>query len=812
MLGRYPPPVPAQHHILKAVEDGEWKAEMNMNDSRIRIFRDVFRFRQDCYGIAYENGGVGCRRDPLTDQVISDHLEGRTRIGGYLIVEGSKTNVGVVDMDYRCWSHVEGYLEAAEGIGIPAYIEPSKSKGYHLWHFFSEAVSAAQVRQLIMRIISIANLPDNLEVFPKQDSVSGDGVGNCINLPLFGTDIPDGKTVFLDPDNTYRPYEDQWEFLSNIQRLTPEALTHLVSSRIIQEPAHGTEDSIDAGNGSSSNERGSNDGSGDSRDDSGRDEGGSDDEQEYSDMLPCVPRMMEGVSEGCRDTVAFTLAKHFRVEKKLPQEATEAILQTWRLRNAPPLEASVIQSKVASAYHGKGGKGYTSLGCSDDLIRPFCDRDNCPVFKQHSRDITSSYMRGNTFIPRALADELMADYSFIYTGEKLYAYVDGVYSARGEGLVRQQCRERLGDEARVNRVNEVIAHIQDMNIIDIDELNPERYRHLINLKNGMYDYLEDRILPHSEEYLSTIRIPVVHEPQAECPTVDYYLATTLPPDCIYPAEELFGYALIPDTRYAKAFMLTGNGANGKSTFLRLLEAFIGSDNVSKVPLQELDGNRFKRADLLGKLINLFADLDSRALLGSSYFKTIVTGDTIDAERKHCDPFSFRPFARLVFSANETPGARDTSFAYYRRWCIIPFPHQFVGRDADESLPSRMTQPCELSGLLNRALRGLRRLIENKGFTESETARGALEEYRRQNDTVMAFISDCCELVTNAEVERTELYGAYVEYCSAEGLTPVSRNVCYSSIRAQGTGERSSCGRRYFTGIGIRELAVGGVSQ
>ena len=81
---------------------------------------------------------------------------------------------------------------------------------------------------------------------------------------------------------------------------------------------------------------------------------------------------------------------------------------------------------------------------------------------------------------------------------------------------------------------------------------------------------------------------------------------------------------------------------------------------------------FKRADLFGKLVNMFADLDSRALKSSSYFKAIVSGDAMDAERKHRDPFYFRPFARLVYSANEIPQSNDKSFAYYRRWCIYNF--------------------------------------------------------------------------------------------------------------------------------------------
>jgi putative DNA primase/helicase len=310
-------------------------------------------------------------------------------------------------------------------------------------------------------------------------------------------------------------------------------------------------------------------------------------------------------------------------------------------------------------------------------------------------------------------------------------------------------------------------------------------------------------LPHDPDYLSTIRIPVRYDPAATCPTIDYFFDSTLPPDCIPIASELFGYALIPDVKLEKAFMLTGGGANGKSTFLKLLETFVGTENVSKIPLQELDEHRFKRADLFGKLVNLFADLDARELQSSSYFKTIVSGDMIDAERKHKDPFYFRPFARLVYSANQLPPSPDKSFAYFRRWCIIPFPHQFVGPKANKSLAGELTQPNELSGLLNRALKGLMRVFENEGFSESETVKEALDEYMRQNNTVAAFVSECCEFDPNAQVERGELYAAYTKYCASAGYTSVSNAYCYAEIRKYPqVGEMKSPKTRYFTGIKI----------
>ncbi len=744
----------------------------------ISIFRSLFRGRDDVYG----SGNGACIRNELTDSIVLEHLQGNKRLGVYPLLQDGDVHFAVVDIDEPNLDMVQAYMDVARGYGLPAYIEVSKSKGFHLWHFFSEPVPAFRVREVIKRIIRDAGLPENTEVFPKQDYLSGpDSVGNYINLPLYGEDVPRGRTVFLVEN--FEPYPDQWSILAGVEKITPEQIDELM----------GTEDTE-------------------------KDVSQPDAPQQisglYGDMLPCVPKMMQGVSEGCRDIVAFTLAKHFRAEKVFPKDATLAILNLWNQNNDPPLDSKVIEQKVKGAYLGRNGKGYTGFGCGEELIKKFCAGDSCPVFvkKHKGSDRKPSngnhennhrpYFKGKAFIPKLLADEIMRDNRFIHVGGQLYHYEDGVYRQGGEKFVEIESQKRLGEGTYQRRIVEVIYYIQIASYIDSSLLNSDK--DIINLKNGLFNWKENKLYPHDPDYLSTIQIPVVYSPEAKCPAVDYFLLTTLPPDCIYLAEELFGYCLIPDTKFEKAFMLTGSGANGKSCFLNLLEAFVGS--VVKIPLQELSDNRFKRADIFGKLVNLFADLDARALESSSYFKTIVSGDMIDCERKHQDPFYFRPFAKLIFSANELPRSRDNSFAYFRRWCIIQFPHQFTGDSADRELISKLTTLDELSGLLNRALNGLKRLYRDGHFSENRTTESALEDYEKQNDNVVSFVSDCCEIIQGTRIERTELYAAYEEYCRSEGFNPTSRQKCYKRIRSyQQVGEvMGSMGIHYFTGIQLKE--------
>jgi putative DNA primase/helicase len=752
------------------------KENKQMVNEKISIFRELFRGREDVYG----SGNGACIRNELTDEIILEHLQGIKRLGIYPLLQDGDVNFAVIDIDEPNLEMVQAYTDVAKDYGLPVYVEASKSKGFHLWHFFSEPVPAIKVRKVIKGIIIGAGLPENIEVFPKQDYLSGsDAVGNYINLPLYGDDIPKGRTVFLNEN--FQPCPDQWSILNDVEKITPEQIDEM--EKDVSQP-------------------------GDPQQISGL----------YEDMLPCVPRMMEGVSEGCRDVVAFTLAKHFRVEKGFPRDATLAILNLWNQRNDPPLDSKVIGQKVKGAYLGRNGKGYTGFGCGEELIKKFCVmNDTCPVFtkrrkeldnrkpsKANNEDNHRPYFKGKAFVPKLLADEIMMDNHFIHVGGQLYHYENGVYKQGGEKFVEVESQRRLGESTYQRRIVEVVYYIQVASYIVPEQLNMNH--DIINLRNGLYNWKENKLYPHNPDYLSTIQIPVLYRPDAVCPSIDYFLVTTLPPDCMYLAEELFGYCLTADTSLNKAFMLTGSGANGKSTFLNLLEAFVGGDNVAKIPLQEISDNRFKRADIFGKLVNLFADLDAKALETSSYFKTIVSGDVIDCERKHQDPFYFRPFAKLIFSANELPRSRDNSFAYFRRWCIVQFPHQFTGDSADRNLTSKLIQLKELSGLLNRALAGLKRLNGNGRFSENSTTESALKEYEKSNDNVFAFISDCCEFSPGERLERTELYANFEEYCRSEGFNPASRQKCYKKIRSYTQiGEvMGAKGIHYFSGIRLKE--------
>ena len=366
------------------------------NDEKVNVIKNLFKGRNDAHGA----GDGVCIKTNVTNELIKAHLTGKKRIGRYPlspdIMDGAGTWWVAVDIDDNDLGLAIQFCEALEHLGIPCYIERSKSKGYHVWVFFSEPISAKLARVLMQYAIDILEKDTGYwikEIFPKQNTIKNAdgsfGFGNYINLPLYGESVKDGRTVFLDSNNDYKPHPEQWKFLASIEPVTPAKIDELIEMGEI-EPEEQTD--FEPMEESTHFRPLETQGLGESPG------------EEYSDMLPCVPKMMQGVGEGCRDVVAFTLAKHFRVEKKLPADATLAILEKWNQKNAPPLTDKELQTKVKSAYTGKGGKGYTSLGCDVDLIQQFCEKESCPIFQGKK----NPYFIGKTFIPKRLADDLMS--------------------------------------------------------------------------------------------------------------------------------------------------------------------------------------------------------------------------------------------------------------------------------------------------------------------------------------------------------------------------------------------------------------------
>ena len=199
-----------------------------------------------------------------------------------------------------------------------------------------------------------------------------------------------------------------------------------------------------------------------------------------------------------------------------------------------------------------------------------------------------------------------------------------------------------------------------------------------------------------------------------------------------------------------------------------MTAFLGLENIASVALQDFK-QRFTAADLYGKRANICDDLSDKDVEQTGMFKKLTGESPVRGERKYKDAFEFVNEAKMIFAANKLPRSKDNTEAYISRWIPIVFPNKFEDGHADPHLKEKLTTPEELSGFLNWALEGLRRLRRNGGFSYYKPVREVREYLERLTDSVGAFTSECTDKDTNSEVPKTVLYEAYEKFCRGEGL-------------------------------------------
>ncbi|WP_415313578.1 phage/plasmid primase, P4 family [Clostridium perfringens] len=411
--------------------------------------------------------------------------------------------------------------------------------------------------------------------------------------------------------------------------------------------------------------------------------------------------------------------------------------------------------------------------------------------------------KGLKFLPFVLAKHLSETRDVYYGGESFLIYENGVYNISGE----KEAGRIIMDYMLPNYC--IMASIRDCreqwDILvskDFDDFNRNPY--LVNVRNGLLDIRDMSFKEHTPSYLSTVQLNVEYNPQVDCPQFKKFLNEVLDCKLIPLVQEIVGYLLTTNTASQKAFVFWGPARTGKSTLLWVVEyLLLGKKNVSNIPWQEI-GDKFKTAELLGKLANVFSDLPSKSIDDTGIFKVVTGEDYLMAEKKNKNPFKFKPFARLVFSCNELPrNYVDRTEGFYRRLIIVPFSRQIEKNKIDKALKYKLQR--EKEGILNWALEGLKRLYENNfEFSENELTDGVKKEYKRENNNVISFVEECCEIDSLFSCSRIEIYEAYKEFCVEAGLKALSQIKFNKELEGNFNITRSRSGKlRLWNGVRIK---------
>lgn len=406
------------------------------------------------------------------------------------------------------------------------------------------------------------------------------------------------------------------------------------------------------------------------------------------------------------------------------------------------------------------------------LKDPLADRELETILRDEAFQ-KQSFFKGRTFQHDRFAEYLKRDAHVVKVNGRLHIYQDGIYSPSPEIIERAMVKEipALKDAQRKET-------LKQLNLI-CDTRKPASPE-IIAFSNGLYNLKDDSFTDFTPDVVITNKIPWPYNPAAYSELLDHTLDKIACGRSEIRAllEEMIGSTFYRSNTVAGggSFILTGEGANGKSTLLDALKDLLGDQNIASLDLKEL-GDRFKTAELFGKLANIGDDIGSDYIANVATFRKLVTGQRVSAEKKGQDPFEFDNYSKLLFSANAIPrlGRTKESPAIMRRLVIVPFDGKFTSADPDFNPNIRydLRDQEVMEYMIRLGLDGLKRVLKNKAFTKSKDVEQAIEAYRIESNPLLTFLEEAgADAVVNNPVKQ--VYFKYREFCLTNQFEPLNR--------------------------------------
>ncbi len=449
-------------------------------------------------------------------------------------------------------------------------------------------------------------------------------------------------------------------------------------------------------------------------------------------------------------------------------------------------------------------KGNQSPGATEmDLSRGLRYEIAVTWAKLKSRHFVYESEQGLRLQESRLAKELVKDFHIHYAFGGLYAYNGRFYEPTDDRLagfileVLEATGPTWGKASTVESVlKTLIQYARSVDGSDGDQWfsswNAEPY---VVFQNGVLDLtnpLWPELRPFHPKYKCTWAMNCEWDIVTHSADVDRYLETTLPDEGTRKALlQYLGYSIARfDTSEQRYALLYGAGRNGKGILMNVLETlFAGA--FATTSMKDLTENRFTAYRLRDAAVNLVGDMSGERLQDTEILKRITGNDTIEAEQKFKDRFSFKPRVKLWFAVNELPSTPDVSYGFFRRLLVYPFTQRFTDERADPALARKIRSPGALSYLAYLAITeyGLMR-NKGEGITESEEMKQAAKKYWSANDLVQMAIDDgIIEFGTDYSIPRALLHLAFEVYAEEWGRKPLGPAKLMERIRnANSSGE------------------------
>ena len=433
-----------------------------------------------------------------------------------------------------------------------------------------------------------------------------------------------------------------------------------------------------------------------------------------------------------------------------------------------------------------------------------------------------------------------AKHKFLYTAGTLYELMsNGIYAKvedhQIENYLTSLSLDFLKEDVFTrNDKSNFLDHIQSKCFMRWEDVQKKQDKNLILFKNlvfnikefkhyeihGIEDISEHYFffqIPHAlNEGMLTESVAKNYTPeqalQTFAPHIYAFFKDIVGEDKVILQLTKIGYVFYPNNPFKLMFMEIGAKDAGKTTFLKLFMHIIGERNISTISLQDLADYRFARAELWGKLVNIYDDIPLTTIRNQGIIKMLSGESRIDAPVKYKQEIqSFINTAKSIYTANRLPFVYDsTDEAFFSRWVITNYPNHFPRNDG--FYQSLIGNEEEIEGLIVASLLALRDLLTKKFSFEDKTKEN-MELWQRQNNNVYAFITDSVQagiysLREGLRIDKDTLYESYVDYCNDTGTDAKTKTKFTQDLQrlfGLGTTKVQKAGKQVwgYTGIGTK---------
>jgi len=352
----------------------------------------------------------------------------------------------------------------------------------------------------------------------------------------------------------------------------------------------------------------------------------------------------------------------------------------------------------------------------------------------------------------------------------------GRYRKDGESVISEKIEQWTEGRVKLHDIKEVVGHVQRMTFCDRDILRNDNPNEVC-VGNGIFNLKTLELSPHTPEKIFTHKLPHFFKPGVDCPKFKKFLKDILKKDDIPTIQEFMGYLLYRKYNIKKAVIFVGEPDTGKTTLIKAIVKFVGEENTSGVSLHKIIHDKFSTVNLYGKMLNFYDDLSFKDIKETGEFKIVTGGGYLSAEYKFGERFEFLNHAKLLFATNKISTVMDSDDdAYYLRWLIIFFNNVFddSNKATDKNIIEKITTAEEMEGILNWALEGLKRLLENNKFSYNKTAEENKLVMEKSSNPISAFVQDCIVEAQGEHISKENLYNIYSLYVKEYGTARVTK--------------------------------------